>query len=46
MGELSQAVDKDLKIEVADNVINITRPSDSKIINPFTDFTGLLLPIW
>ena len=30
LGELSQAVDKDLKIEVADNVINITRPSDSK----------------
>ena len=30
LGELSQVVDKDLKIEVADNVINITRPSDSK----------------
>ena len=30
LGELTQAVDKDLKIEVADNAINIMRPSDSK----------------
>ncbi|HQK67270.1 MAG TPA: 50S ribosomal protein L6 [Bacteroidales bacterium] len=30
LGELTQAVDKDLKIEVVDNEILITRPSDSK----------------
>ena len=30
LGELSQSVDKDLKIEVKDNEIIITRPSDSK----------------
>jgi len=30
LGELSQAVDRDLKIEVVDNQIVISRPSDSK----------------
>src|SRR5512133_214681 len=30
LGELSQAVDKDLKIEVVGNEIQITRPTDSK----------------
>ncbi len=30
LGELQQAVDRELKIEVADNQIVITRPSDSK----------------
>lgn len=30
LGELSQAVDKDLKIEVADDQLIITRPSESK----------------
>jgi len=30
LGELTQAVDKDLKIEVVDNELIITRPSDSK----------------
>lgn len=27
-GELKQAIDRDIKIEVADNAINITRPTD------------------
>jgi large subunit ribosomal protein L6 len=30
LGELTQAVDKDLKVEVVDNVVHISRPSDSK----------------
>lgn len=30
LGELSQAVDKDLKVEVAGNELILTRPSDSK----------------
>lgn len=31
LGELSQAIDKDLKVEVEDNQVLISRPSDSKI---------------
>ncbi|HKK42063.1 MAG TPA: 50S ribosomal protein L6 [Bacteroidales bacterium] len=30
LGELTQAVDKDLKVEVVDNEVIISRPSDSK----------------
>ena len=30
LGELTQAVDKDIKVEVADNELKITRPSDTK----------------
>ena len=30
LGELSQAVDRDLKVEVVGNEIHLTRPSDSK----------------
>lgn len=30
LGELTQAVDKDLKVEVADNQVVISRPSESK----------------
>jgi large subunit ribosomal protein L6 len=31
LGTLSQAVDKDIKMEVADNQLVLTRPSDSKV---------------
>ena len=30
LGELKQAIDKDLKVEIADNEVVITRPSESK----------------
>ncbi|HEX2920348.1 MAG TPA: 50S ribosomal protein L6 [Bacteroidales bacterium] len=30
LGQLTQAVDKDLKVEVVENVLHVSRPSDSK----------------
>jgi len=30
LGELKQSIDKDLKVEVVDNTVTITRPSESK----------------
>jgi large subunit ribosomal protein L6 len=31
LGELKQSIDKDLKVEVVDNTVILTRPSESKI---------------
>jgi large subunit ribosomal protein L6 len=43
LGELSQQIHKDIKIEIDGNVMNVTRPSDSKTHKSFHGLSRVLI---
>lgn len=43
LGELTQKIHKDMKIEIEGNIINVSRPSDSKIHKSFHGLSRVLI---